>query len=205
MWRGDWLRNWRRRSRFRSSSSSFSILPLRHHPSYPIPPQSSFPRSISTSFAHMPLPTQFDHEKLEVYQLELEFLTWVTDLLIEVRATQQPHLRETFDQLDRASLSSLLNTAEGNGKRATQQRARYFDDARGSAMECAACLDALVAKRATTKLRIASGKALLIRVVSILCKLIERFDGAALNSLPTESRTSRRTSTRTKPGGYEHG
>lgn len=153
----------------------------------------------------MPTIVQFDHEKLEVYQLELEFLTWVTDLMIEIRATQRPHLRETFDQLDRASLSALLNTAEGNGKRATQQRARYFDDARGSAMECAACLDALVAKRATTKQRIAEGKALLLRVVSILCKLVERFDIGAANSVPVESRTSRRTSTRTKWGGGDHG
>jgi len=148
---------------------------------------------------------QFDHEKLAVYQLELEFLTWATDLLIEIRASQQPHLRETFDQLDRASLSILLNTAEGNGKRATQQRARYFDDARGSAMECAACLDALVAKRATTKQRIAEGNALLLRVVSILCKLVEKFDVAAANSSPVEPRTSRRTSTRTKWGGGGHG
>jgi len=154
----------------------------------------------------MPASIQFDHEKLEVYQLELQFLTWCTDLLIEIRASQQPHLRETFDQFDRASLSALLNTAEGNGKRATQQRARYFDDARGSAMECAACLDALVAKRATTKQRIAEGKALLIRVVSILCKLVEKFDSNVVNSVPIGSRTSRRTSTRTNHGGhYDHG
>ncbi len=153
----------------------------------------------------MPHIVQFDHEKLEVYQLELEFLTWVTDLFEELRDRKAARLSETFDQLDRASLSSLLNTAEGNGKRATQQRARYFDDARGSAMECAACLDALVAKRATVKTRVAEGKALLIRVVSILCKLVERFDVGAANSLPIESRTSRRTSTRTKPGGYDHG
>lgn len=153
----------------------------------------------------MPYPIQFDHEKLEVYQLELQFLTWATDLLIEIRSSQQPHLRETFDQLDRASISALLNTAEGNGKRATQQRARYFDDARGSAMECAACLDALVAKRATTNKRIAEGKALLLRVVSILCKLVEKFDTAAVNSLPEGSRTSRSTRTRTNGGRYDHG
>ena len=153
----------------------------------------------------MPASIQFDHEKLEVYQLELQCLTWVTDLLIETRASQTPHLRETCDQLDRASLSALLNTAEGNGKRATQQRARYFDDARGSAMECAACLDALVAKRATTKQWIAEGKALLIRVVSILCKLVEKFDVGASNSGVIESRTSRRTRTRTNWGGDDHG
>jgi four helix bundle protein len=54
--------------------------------------------------------------------------------------------RELIEQLDRASLSMLLNTAEGNGKRHGRNRARFFDDARGSAFECAACLDASVAK-----------------------------------------------------------
>ncbi len=119
---------------------------------------------------------QFDHEKLEVYQLELKFLTWVTNLLKEVREKKDPAFREVIDQLDRASLSTLLNTAEGNGKRGTKQRARYFDDARGSATECAACLDALVAKRAATIERVAPGKEMLVRIVSMLSKLVDRFD-----------------------------
>ena len=140
-------------------------------------------------------PPQFDHEKLEVYQLELRFLTWVTDLLIELRDSGKPHLREACDQLDRASLSVLLNTAEGNGRRGTQQRARFFDDARGSATECAACVDALLAKRGCDEARIVEGKALLVRVVSILCKLVERFDvDAASYDSRTSSRTRRRTS-----------
>ena len=84
--------------------------------------------------------------------------------------------REVCDQLDRASLSSLLNTAEGNGKRQGKQRAKFFDDARGSAVECAACLDALAAKTLVTKVRIAEGKALLLRIVGMLTKLVERFD-----------------------------
>jgi four helix bundle protein len=144
----------------------------------------------------MPEPAKFDHEKLEVYQLELKFLSWTTDLLIEVRASEIPHLREVCDQLDRASLSALLNTAEGNGRRASQQRVRFFDDARGSATECAGCLDAMVAKRACKEERILYGKALLVRIVSILCKLVERFDGnATAISTSQVSRTSRSTST----------
>jgi four helix bundle protein len=90
----------------------------------------------------------FDHEKLDVYQLELEFISWLTDLFDELREKKTARLTEVLDQVDRASLSQLLNTAEGNGKRIGQLRARYFDDARGSTTECAACLDALVAKRA---------------------------------------------------------
>ena len=119
---------------------------------------------------------QFDHEKLEVYQLELRFVSWSTKLIAEVRAKKIPNLRETCDQLDRAALSALLNTAEGNGRRASQQRARFFDDARGSTTECAACLDALVAKEACGTERIEAGKDLLLSVVSMLTKLVERFD-----------------------------
>ncbi len=142
----------------------------------------------------MPALRQFDHEKLEVYQLELKFLAWATDMLIEMRIKPHLHLREVCDQLDRASLSVMLNTAEGNGRRATQQRARFFDGARGSATECAACLDALVAKRACIEERIIEGKTLLVRIVSILCKLVERFDG---NPDSLSSRTSSRTRMRT--------
>ncbi len=119
---------------------------------------------------------QFDHEKLEVYQLELRFIGWVTILLKEIKAERVPLIRETCDQLDRASLSALLNTAEGNGRRATKQRAKFFDDARGSGAECAACLDALVAKAACPKERIQEGKAMLVRIVAMLSKLVQRFD-----------------------------
>src|SRR5215510_12351535 len=89
---------------------------------------------------------EFDHEKLDVYQLELSFVAWVTDVLHEAKTTAPSFHREVCDQLDRASLSMLLNTAEGNLKRQGRQRAKFFDDARGSAVECAACL-ALVAKQ----------------------------------------------------------
>ena len=50
------------------------------------------------------------------------------------------------DQLDRASTSIPLNIAEGNGKFTGDDRCRFFDMARGSALESAAALDVLVAK-----------------------------------------------------------
>jgi four helix bundle protein len=119
----------------------------------------------------------FDHEKLDVYRLELQFITWVTPLLEEVSRVAGGRTREVCDQLDRASLSALLNTAEGNGKRQRQVRAKFFDDARGSATECAACLDALVAKKILPPERIGSGKDLLLKIVSMLSGLVNRFDG----------------------------
>ena len=118
----------------------------------------------------------FDHEKLHVYQSLLRFIAWVTPLLEEAKAVAAGKTREVCDQLDRASLSSLLNTAEGNGKRRGQVRAKYFDDARGSATECAACLDALVAKGVFVPDRVVEGKSMLVPIVSMLCGLVERFD-----------------------------
>jgi four helix bundle protein len=118
----------------------------------------------------------FDHEKLDVYGLELEFIAWTADFLEEASQSLVSHRRELCDQLDRACLSVLLNTAEGNGKRQGLQRARFFDDARASAMESAACLDASVAKRIAKNDRIRWGKELLVRIVSMLTRLVERFD-----------------------------
>jgi len=74
-------------------------------------------------------------------------------------------------------LSALLNTAEGNGKRQRQIRAKFFDDARGSATECAACLDALVVKGACNEARVVEGKETLVRIVSMLTKMVQMFSG----------------------------
>jgi four helix bundle protein len=118
----------------------------------------------------------FDHEKLEVYQLALQFVSWLTDLFGELSNSEIPKLSEVSGQIDRSSSSTVLNVAEGNGRRASKQRARFFDDARGSATESAACLDLFVAKRATTPERVREGKVLLQRIVSMLTKLVARFD-----------------------------
>jgi four helix bundle protein len=127
--------------------------------------------------------TDFDHEKLDVYQLELRFITWVTALLVNVkRRPTDARMAEVVDQLDRASLSALLNTAEGNGRRQRRTRAKFFDDARGSGTECAACLDVLVAKGICTVVEIDEGKQLLLRITSMLTKLIDRFDVSSSSS-----------------------
>jgi four helix bundle protein len=150
----------------------------------------------------------FDHEKLDAYQFEWRFIAWVTPLLDEVSASAKGKTREVCDQLDRASLSALLNTAEGNGKRQRPVRAKFFDDARGSATECAACLDALVAKQVASEEQILEGKKMLVRIVSMLCGLVDRFDNGdgKLHEEPVEYRVGNekklesrtRTRTRTK-------
>jgi four helix bundle protein len=78
------------------------------------------------------------------------------------------------DQLDRASTSIPLNIAEGNGKYAPKDRCRFFDIAHGSALECAAGLDVLVAKAKLTPDQIRHGKESLQSIVRMLMGLIKR-------------------------------
>jgi four helix bundle protein len=114
--------------------------------------------------------TVFDHEKLKVYQEALRFVAWVDPLLERL-----PGKISAKDQLDRASTSAVLNLAEGNGKRSHRDRCRYFDIARGSAVECAACLDVLRVKKRLTEAEVGEGKAILLEVVSMTAGLIARF------------------------------
>ena len=120
---------------------------------------------------------QFDHENLEVYQSSIQFVEWLTDLVRSIIEREHVVLMsEVLSQLDRASISVVLNIAEGNGRRQMKQRILFFDDARGSATECAGCLDVLVAKKAVEKTEIKAGKELLISVVSMLSKLVQYFE-----------------------------
>ncbi len=110
---------------------------------------------------------QFDHEKLSVYQASIKFVAWSSDLLSELPKSLAVH-----NQLDRATTSIPLNIAEGNGKHTPADRCRYFDNARGSALECAACLDVLVARKQLVMDVADEGKAMLVEVVSMLVGLI---------------------------------
>jgi len=111
----------------------------------------------------------FDHEKLEVYRESIAFIAWLTTLLEGAL-----RIGEVKDQLDRASTSISLNIAEGNGKYAPKDRCRFFDIAHGSALECAAGLDILVAKMKLADAQIRPGKESLQRIVRMLMGLIKR-------------------------------
>jgi four helix bundle protein len=111
---------------------------------------------------------QFDHEKLNVYHESLAFVGRATELLESI-----PKRMAVYDQLDRASTAIPLNIAEGTGKFTPPDRCRYYDTARGSALECAACLDVLVVKKVLTGPEIKEGKEILVRVVSMLVGLIK--------------------------------
>jgi four helix bundle protein len=112
----------------------------------------------------------FDHEKLDVYREAIAFCAWAGELLNSIAARAAAK-----DQLDRASTSIPLNIAEGNGKFSGKDRARFLEIARGSALECAACLDVLVTRKLATLEQIENAKENLARIVQMLMGMLRRF------------------------------
>ena len=84
------------------------------------------------------------HEKLDVYRLSIGYVAWVYE---KAKGLNGVH-RAAREQWLRASQSIPLNIAEGNGKTSEADRRRYFEIARGSALECAATQDVLVVGKA---------------------------------------------------------
>ena len=124
----------------------------------------------------------FAHEKLDVYRDAIAFVAWVSELL-----EGTTRLGDVKDQIDRASTSVPLNIAEGNGKYSVKDRCRFFDIALGSTLECAACLDVLVAKGKLTTDQIRPGKERLQRIVRLLMGLIKRNSSRDYDKSPTDS------------------
>lgn len=111
---------------------------------------------------------RFSHEKLLVYDRSLEFVEFSHEIL-----SKQNDKSNVFDQLDRASTSIPLNIAEGTGKYTDKDKCRYYDIARGSAVESAACLDVLLKRNKITVDVNIKGKEILFAIVSMLVGLIK--------------------------------
>ena len=104
-------------------------------------------------------------ESLDAYRLALQFHTGVMTLL---PSKGQRTLR---DQLERASLSIVLNIAEGAGRCTLPERRRHFIIALGSIYECAAILDVLLLRRLTSPERCARARDYAVRIAQMLAKL----------------------------------
>jgi four helix bundle protein len=107
------------------------------------------------------------HEKLDVFCLSMDYVEWVYD---RVQGLNGIH-RTARDQWLRASQSIPLNIAEGNGKTAQADRRRYFEIARGSALECAAIQDVLVVGNALERTESIQRKIELDRIAAMLSGL----------------------------------
>jgi four helix bundle protein len=104
---------------------------------------------------------QFGHEQLDVYRISIRYVTQGYQVAKSLKGIGPP----ARDQLLRASQSIPLNIAEGNGKGTNADRRRFFEIARGSALECAPIQDWLEAREVPAAARNAQGKAMLTGIV----------------------------------------
>lgn len=88
----------------------------------------------------------FDFERLSVYQKAELYYKHILSILTDSRID-----RSTRDQFRRASLSIVLNIAEGSGKYRKNDKKRFYVIAKGSVNECVAVLRILIIENYITK------------------------------------------------------
>jgi len=109
----------------------------------------------------------FGFQKLDVYRCASEFLAVGTHL-----ADAAPRGYSSLaDQLRRAAISIPLNIAEGSGKFDREAR-RFYTIARGSALECAAIVDAFEIVGVEAEEELGKARLLLDRIVAMLTAMV---------------------------------
>lgn len=76
---------------------------------------------------------QFDHEKLDVYQIAIDWVSLAQDIAEALPGKGKGTLT---DQLQRAASSIPLNIAEGAGEFSGAEKARFYRMAKRSVTEC---------------------------------------------------------------------
>ena len=125
------------------------------------------------------------HESLTVYQRTIEFVAWSSQLCRANGLTGEIQI-----QFKRAFISIPLNIAEGSGKQTGKDQARFYDIARGSALERGACLDVMVAMQIASTSEIQAGKRLLVEIVAMLTALTKSMAGERVREEEREYATN---------------
>ena len=105
-------------------------------------------------------------QRLDVYRCAVRLLALASSLVGRLPRGNA----ELADQLRRAALSVPLNIAEGSGKEG-RDSGRFYAIARGSALECAAVLDAMEALGLIVGTEVVEERELIERIVSMLTKM----------------------------------
>jgi four helix bundle protein len=108
-----------------------------------------------------------NYRNLDVYRKSVRFLP----LAARIADRLPSPYAGLADQVRRASLSILLNIAEGSGKTSGPDQRRFYAMARGSAMECGAIIDACMSLELVDPASANDAEDLLSGVVQMLSKM----------------------------------
>jgi four helix bundle protein len=127
----------------------------------------SVPAPVPPALADRASAPWLEIDRLHCYRIALEFLSLVPRL-IPMRG-----VADLRDQLERAS-TSIAEHRGGSWSSLPARSRRFFAIARGSATECAALVDILRARRLAPAADCTAARALIVRIVQMLSKLIAR-------------------------------
>ncbi|MBI4409604.1 MAG: four helix bundle protein [Gemmatimonadetes bacterium] len=120
---------------------------------------------------------QFDHERLEVYQLAADFFVladgWFKKRILSRRTV-------LGDQLSRSAVSMPLNIAEGAGEFRPKEKARFYRIALRSTSESAAAVGLFARAGDLAADAAEEGRALLLRIAPMLVRLCRTHDPSFL-------------------------
>jgi four helix bundle protein len=89
----------------------------------------------------------FKFQKLEIYQLALEYVSLIYDLAQQLPASENFNLKS---QITRAATSIALNIAEGSTSQSDPEQARFLGMALRSLVETVACQDVIELRKYVT-------------------------------------------------------
>ena len=91
-----------------------------------------------------PEPPEYKFQKLDVYQLGLDFVDKIYQLTSQLPESERFNLRS---QLERAATSIVLNIAEGSTGQTDLEQNRFLGLALRSYLETVACMDLIVRRK----------------------------------------------------------
>lgn len=112
----------------------------------------------------------FSHERLDVYQVALEFVHWVDGVCRSIEGR-----RDLANRLDEASTGIVLNIAEGNGRFSPADHARFLGIAHSATVKSAATVDLLIARKLLSSCDVGDGRRLLVRINAMLTAMSKRY------------------------------
>jgi four helix bundle protein len=126
-----------------------------------------FVREDSSSYGN----PSFPHDRLDIYEIARQIVTWTHVLQSEGSLSTRQRNR-----LDVSTTGILLNTAEGCGKPGNSDKRKYLEFSYGHSLQSALILDLLCAQGRADGRRVADGKVLLDRMVSMQLSWIEKLE-----------------------------
>ncbi len=112
-----------------------------------------------------------NHKKLDVYQNARDLVREVYAVSLKLPDAEKFNMKQ---QIRRAALSVKLNISEGSSRKSLRERKRYFEMARGSAVEIDAALETAVDLGYFTEKELELVGKLLNKCFAMLSKMIKQ-------------------------------